>query len=112
MNDTFTCGFIGLGLIGGSIARAIRKYYPHSYLIAYDIKKETLDEAVKDTVIDLPLSDINSEFSKCSYIFLCAPVSENDHNLTKLKTYLSPACLLTDVGSVKTDIHEHIKSRA
>lgn len=109
MNNTFTCGFIGLGLIGGSIAKAIRKFYPDSRLIAYDIKKSALEEAVKEGVIDLSLSDIGNEFSGCSYIFLCAPVSENDHNLTKLKAYLSPACLLTDVGSVKTDIHEHIE---
>lgn len=109
MNDTFTCGFIGLGLIGGSIAKAIRKFYPDSRLIAYDIKEKTLEEAVNDGTIDLPLSDIGSAFSECSYIFLCAPVSENDHNLIKLKAYLSPSCLLTDVGSVKTDIHAHIK---
>ena len=28
METTFTAGFIGLGLIGGSIARALKKYYP------------------------------------------------------------------------------------
>ena len=109
MNNNFTCGFIGLGLIGGSIAKAIRKFYPDSRLIAYDINEKSLEMAVKEGVIDLPLSDISGEFSECSYIFLCAPVSENDNNLSKLKTYLSSSCLLTDAGSVKTDIHEHIK---
>lgn len=29
-------GFIGLGLIGGSIAKAIRQYYPDSEIIAFD----------------------------------------------------------------------------
>ncbi len=110
MNDHFTCGFIGLGLIGGSIARAIRKFYPASRLIAYDINQDTLKAAVSDAVIDLPLSAISSEFSTCDYIFLCAPVSENDNNLMKIKRYLSAACLLTDVGSVKTDIHKYIET--
>ena len=45
------------------------------------------------------------------YLFLCAPVQKNDTNLEAVKKVLSPSCTLTDVGSVKTDIHEHI-SRA
>lgn len=109
MKDNFTCGFIGLGLIGGSIARAIRKFYPKSRLIAYDTNQEALKQAAADAVIDLPLSFISEKFSDCDYIFLCAPVSDNDKNLMEIKKYLSPACLLTDVGSVKTDIHKHIE---
>ena len=34
-----TCGFIGLGLIGGSIAKAIRKFYPDTIIVAYDVNK-------------------------------------------------------------------------
>ncbi len=108
MKSDFTCGFIGLGLIGGSIARAMRKHYPTCHLIAYDINQDSLAVAVSDGVINLSLSTISTEFSDCDYIFLCAPVSENDRNLTELKKYISPDCLLTDVGSVKTDIHNHI----
>ena len=36
MNKPYKIGFIGLGLIGGSIARAIRQYYPDSEIIAFD----------------------------------------------------------------------------
>ena len=35
-------GFIGLGLIGGSIAKAIRQYYPDYDIIAFDKNKESL----------------------------------------------------------------------
>lgn len=35
-------GFIGLGLIGGSVAKAIRTYFPDYELIAFDKNKETL----------------------------------------------------------------------
>ncbi len=32
-NENLTCGFIGLGLIGGSIAKALRQTYPDAALI-------------------------------------------------------------------------------
>ena len=42
MNTTKKIGFVGLGLIGGSIAKAIRQYYPSYEIIAFDKSKETL----------------------------------------------------------------------
>lgn len=104
----FTCGFIGLGLIGGSIAKAIRNKMPEAYLIAYDINASSLELALKEGVIQEACSWIGSTFEKCDYIFLCAPVSHNDENLLALKNHISPHAVLTDVGSVKTGIHEHI----
>lgn len=109
MEHQITCGFIGLGLIGGSIARALRQYHPDYRLIGYDVNREATALAASEGVLDLSLSCISSEFSSCDYIFLCAPVSFNDKNLLTLKAYLSKDCLLTDVGSVKSDIHRHIK---
>ena len=41
-------GFIGLGLIGGSVAKAIRTYFPDYELIAFDKNKETLALAVQE----------------------------------------------------------------
>ena len=105
-----TCGFIGLGLIGGSIARAIRQTYPDSRLMAYEINQDSLNAATDDGVINTPLSSMDESLSECDYIFLCAPVSENNGNLAELKKYLSPSCILTDVGSVKTEIHKQIEA--
>lgn len=108
--NNLTCGFIGLGLIGGSIARAIRNVFPDARLIAYDIQQASLQLALKDQVIDEICPAINASFGFCDYIFLCAPVSHNDENLLTLRQYLSPYTTLTDVGSVKTGIHKHIEA--
>ncbi|MCD7724793.1 MAG: prephenate dehydrogenase [Clostridiales bacterium] len=108
--NTLTCGFIGLGLIGGSIAKAIRSHIPDAYIIAYDIHTASLALALEEKVIDQSCEAIDSRFGDCDYLFLCAPVSHNDKNLLLLKQYLSPRTLLTDVGSVKTGIHQHIES--
>lgn len=106
--STLTCGFIGLGLIGGSIAKAIKRHCPSSRLIAYDINTASLHLALQEQIIDTVCSSIDASFGDCDYLFLCAPVSHNDDNLLTLKPFLSPDTILTDVGSVKTGIHRQI----
>ena len=101
-------GFIGLGLIGGSIARAVRRYFPDYELLAFDKSRETLALAVQEGTIHTACSSIDENFRGCSYIFLCAPVSYNTAYLPQLKDLISGDCILTDVGSVKTSIHEEI----
>lgn len=103
-------GFIGLGLIGGSVAKAIRQYYPDTEIIAFDKSREALALATQEAVIDTACSSVDGNFSRCDYIFLCTPVSSNNAYLTQLKPYLHENCILTDVGSVKTPIHEEIKA--
>lgn len=103
-------GFIGLGLIGGSIAKAIRTYYPDYEIIAYDKNKESLALATQESVIDVAATTIDDNFRQCTYIFLCAPVAYNTAYLKQIKEYLHDDCILTDVGSVKTNIHIEVKN--
>lgn len=103
-----TCGFIGLGLIGGSIAKALKKYDETIRIIAYDVSGETLALALREQIADAAADAIDERFSDCDYIFLCAPVQKNDANLAAVKKIMKPDCLLTDVGSVKTAIHEAV----
>ena len=104
-----TCGFIGLGLIGGSIARALKeKHSQQIKIIAYDIDSATLSLAKEQEIADYVTTEIDESFSSCDFLFLCAPVENNNDNLSFIKKYLSPECILTDVGSVKSGIHEQI----
>lgn len=108
--QSLTCGFIGLGLIGGSLAKALKKFLPDTRIYAYDINPESLRLAKEDGICDLALSDIGTEFLDCNYVFLCAPVSCNDENLKKLVSHISPDAVLSDVGSVKSQIHKHVEA--
>lgn len=101
-------GFIGLGLIGGSIAKAVRQYYPDCEIVAFDKNKETLALATQEGTIDVASSSIDGNFKNCNYIFLCAPVAYNTAYLSQVKEHVGPDCILTDVGSVKTSIHEEV----
>ena len=103
-----TIGFIGLGLIGGSIARTIRKFHPDYRLLAFDKDRNALAEAVSLNVIN-GICDIEDEqLYNCDYLFLCAPVEFNVEYMEKIKDSLGENCILTDVGSVKSIIHEKV----
>lgn len=108
MNLKKKIGFVGLGLIGGSVAKAIRQYYPNYEIIAFDKNKETLALATQESVINVACTSIDDNFANCDYIFLCAPVSYNTAYLKQLKNYVNENCVLTDVGSVKSSIHKEI----
>ncbi|MCR4675087.1 MAG: prephenate dehydrogenase [Lachnospiraceae bacterium] len=105
-----TVGFIGLGLIGGSIAKALLNYDPSIQIYGHAFHKETLEEAFHEGVIlnndFLPLE----KFGSFDLIFLCSPVKVNIHYLKELKPYLNENCLITDVGSVKGDIHAAVNA--
>lgn len=102
-------GFIGFGLIGGSIARALKKVNPDFLLCAYDYHKEhpssDLQAAMTDQVLDSITTSMDKEIPDCDLLFLCAPVLSNISYLKQLKPILKPSCILTDVGSVKGNIH-------
>ncbi len=102
-------GFIGLGLIGGSIARAMRKFHPDYELMASARSRETLQEAVSAGVIQTACEERDPRFGECDYIFLCAPVQTNLTYLSFLKETIRPDCILTDVGSVKGEIHRAVE---
>lgn len=105
-------GFIGFGLIGGSVARALRSLYPDSEITAYNYYETKphpkLEEAKAQGTLTAIYTSL-ADFSACDVIFLCAPVIKNVAYLKKLLPHLSPDCILTDVGSVKSDIHREIE---
>lgn len=107
MNIT-TIGFIGLGLIGGSIAKTLKRVAPQIKLYATSGHLSTITRAYAEGIIEndylLPLEVL----AKMDFIFLCTPVQQNLSYLKQLKPLLSPNTILTDVGSVKGDIHRAV----
>ncbi len=109
---SITVGFIGFGLIGGSVAKALKKYSDEyitcSYNRYYPKANASLENAVKDGVLDNIYTSIE-DFAACDLIFLCAPVMLNVSYLEQLKGIIKENCIITDVGSVKTSIHTEVE---
>lgn len=108
-NTTF--GFIGLGLIGGSIAKALRLAFPECKIIAYDLSDSAL-QAAREDVVDNVCNGINETFGTCDIIFLCTPVDFNTGYLQQIKKVKKDTCIITDVGSVKKPIHDMVDNLA
>ena len=101
-----TIGFIGLGLIGGSIARGLKRADKNTTIMAYMRTRAKLEQAKADGTIDIILDGIDETLSQCDLIFLCTPVEYNASYLEKIRPFLKPGAILTDVGSTKTEIHK------
>ena len=101
-------GFYGLGLMGGSIARALRNSCPEIRLFACDPDRSSLAQALQENVIDGVCEETDARLMQCDYLFLCAPVEYNLEYLEKAKPHLSSGCILTDIGSVKGNIHREV----
>lgn len=101
-------GFIGLGLIGGSIARRLKSLNPQLSIIATSGHAETITEAFRLGLIENETPCGLGEFYDCDYLFLCAPVLKNIEYLRQLRGNIGETCIITDVGSVKGSIHREV----
>ena len=95
---------IGLGLIGGSIAKALQKSQNQFVISAYD-KPEVLEKAISENVIDNKLISIENSIES-DLIFLCLPVSKSIEVFELLTPKLKYNSILTDVCSVKNIFNE------
>ena len=103
-----TYGFIGLGLIGGSIAKALKAGEPDCQIYAYMPSREMLEEARADGTVDRILTGTEPCLADCDAVFLCAPVETNSSYLAALRDILPADTLITDVGSSKQSIEREV----
>ncbi|MBD1378601.1 prephenate dehydrogenase [Metabacillus arenae] len=103
-----TVFLVGLGLIGGSIALAIKKEYPDCKILGIDIDEEQADIAKLLTVIDDKVETIEMGASAADFIILATPVVQTLSLIDYLsKMELKQKVIVTDVGSTKQKIVEH-----
>ena len=102
-------GFIGLGLIGGSIARKMKENNPKVSIIATAGHQQTIDDAFGLGLIDNnELLELNSLKTAMSNLSVCTGKQKYRIPSTQLKDIIKDDCIITDVGSTKTQIHEKV----
>ncbi|MGE5815039.1 MAG: prephenate dehydrogenase [Acidobacteriota bacterium] len=93
---------VGLGLIGGSLALAVKRQWPSALVIAVD-RKDVIERATVAHAIDVGADDLGL-VSGADLIVLAAPVDENVRILHELAELIPGSALITDVGGVKRSI--------
>ncbi len=95
---------IGVGLIGGSLALAMKKYR-HVTVVGADINTNEVQVANQLGIVDYVAEDIKTEAAQADYIVLATPVEYTTAWIHDLSTWkLKETVIVTDVGSTKGEI--------
>jgi prephenate dehydrogenase len=98
------CAVIGLGLIGGSFAAALKSYGVATCVVGIDSNTEALREALTYGYID-EIGDIHdASLASCEVVFVATPVRSMPTIFTKLNEVLPSTALVIDFGSVKGEL--------
>jgi|APLak6261694702_1056217.scaffolds.fasta_scaffold08256_1 prephenate dehydrogenase len=94
----------GVGLIGGSVALALKKAGSAAQIIGVGRSTESLQSAVDLGVIDAACSDITQAVQNADIVLIAAPVAQTASILTAIKPALAATTVITDAGSTKSDV--------
>ena len=92
---------IGLGLMGASLAMALRQRGYAGRLVAYARKEQTRAEARERGVVDAVFDDPDAAVKDASLVVLCAPIRACANLAADFAPLLAAGALVTDVGSTK-----------
>jgi prephenate dehydrogenase len=94
-------GVVGLGLMGASLARAIRAQGRGVRIVAVEPREEVRAQALKDGVADEALAEPGPALAGCGLAVLCTPVAVIERLLAPVSRLLPDGAVLTDVGGAK-----------
>ena len=109
MNPFERVSIIGVGLLGGSLAKVLRKLGLAKSIVGYGRNKANLDGAKKLKIIDDVAPNIQSAAKDADLIVFCSPVQTIAQLAMEMSPHIKPGCLVTDVGSTKETLISEIE---
>ena len=113
--NQLTYGFVGLGLMGGSLAKAIRKYVlsetePRGKIYALDKNLSCIEDAILEKTIDEGFSESETEkmLSLCDVVFVCLYPKATGEFLAKYQDCFKSGSIVTDIAGVKSQLIENL----
>lgn len=95
---------IGVGLIGGSLARALKATSVCGEIVGVGRDPTSLEKAVQLGVIDRYENDPRRAVCGADVVVLAVPVGAMESVLQQIKDYVEPRAIMTDVGSTKRSV--------
>lgn len=94
----------GVGLIGGSVALALKQASSNLHITGIGRTAESLHEALNLGVIDSAETHIKTAVQDADYILIAAPVAQTTDILKSIQPHLNKQTVITDAGSTKSDV--------
>ncbi|MCP4050086.1 MAG: prephenate dehydrogenase [bacterium] len=101
-------GFIGLGVIGASIALMIRERYPEIKIFGFATKQTTIDYALQNDIIEEGTICPDDIPDNLDLVFICTPVNKIISSIEMMVKKSKKDIIITDIGSIKENISENI----
>jgi prephenate dehydrogenase len=102
---------VGVGLLGGSIGLAARKFRVAGEIAGYVRREKTAVECEKAGATDYATTDLAAAVSNSDLVVLCTPLAQMRPLVEQFLPALKRGAIVTDVGSVKADVVREIESR-
>ena len=104
---------IGLGLMGGSVAKALKNKNPNIFIEAFDHNESALDLALDVGIIDQKLSNLeqinNLDQNSVDIIIIAVPVIESLQVYDAIKSLFNSNITITDTASAKLLISNYLE---
>lgn len=95
---------IGVGLIGGSLARALREAGAVNHIVGIGRNSANLDDALSLGICDEVTQDVKKGVAGADMVFISVPVCSIPIVVAEIAPFIKKGCIVTDGGSVKSYI--------
>lgn len=95
-----TVGIIGLGLLGGSLAKALKEYTEYE-VVGYARRQEVCDAAIQDSVVKAAWTEVEPLIKNSDIVVFSLPPDTNARLFTETAHLFRPGQVVTDVSSAK-----------
>jgi prephenate dehydrogenase len=102
--DITTIGIVGLGLIGGSIARLIKEKRPHGHVKGFDHNTRAKAEASQSPYFDSICESLDQLCNNADLLIVATPIDTVVDIILKLDRLAERHAIITDVASVKATV--------
>ena len=95
---------IGVGLIGGSFAAALRAAGAVDHVVGFDVDPEAVGQGLAAGIVDRAAASLAEAVSTADLVVLAVPVGAMRAAFAAIAGHLPPGALVTDVGSTKVSV--------
>lgn len=100
---------VGVGLLGGSLGRALRRHKLAKEIAGYVRREASIKECERAGATDYATTDLLAAVSGADLVVLCTPLAQMKSLVQQMRPALKRGAIVTDVGSVKASVVQDVE---